>query len=691
MIGSVLYGRYQLLKLLGQGGFAITYLAADSRQNNRRCVVKHLTLNQRSPRSLAIARRLFQAEASVLKRLGTHGQIPELIDAFEISGEFYLVQGFIDGVPLSHFPRAYQPLTEREAIALLEDALAILSFVHGQGIIHRDIKPSNLMRRREDGRLVLIDFGAVKEITTQATAADGEPWTVSIGTQGYAPPEQLAGRPRYSSDLYALGMTIVQGLTGKSPTELPEHPQTGAPVWQESTAVSPGMTVFLQRLTHPSVYQRYQSAQSALQDLRQLDTLATQLGRTYLETVLPGYRPLRWVGVFATSLITTAVVLTIRQLGGWMPLELLLYDRWVQQQPDLGPDERLLLVEITQADLTTLDRVTPSDATLSRAIEVLQDYRPRVIGLDLFRAVPQGEGHEQLLETLKADNTVAIFSFGKTPTEAHPAPSTVPSERAGFSDIVIDPDGVVRRNLMSVYANSTPDSEILYSFSLRLALIYLEKEGIFPLQSVVDPTYLDLNNQVFRPLRQNFGAYRRIEDNGYQVMLQYRSPHNAAERLSLGNILEGEFLPEMIRDRIVIIGTTAPSAKDLFDTPFSRTAQEEFWMPGAMLHAQATSQILSHALDRPSLPWAFPEALEVGWIVMAAMVGGTIGGFCRRSSQLGLGLIGGEAILWSLPMAVFAIGGWLPLLPASISFGSSLIGAALYQSHRFLPFDPTVR
>ena len=680
MIGTLLLERYQLIKPLGEGGFAKTYLAEDLQQGKAQCVIKHLTPARRSLQFLNTARRLFEAEAAALRRLGTHDRIPELIDAFETDGEFFLVQAYIDGEPLNTIFRRQRYLTEPEMIELLEEVLPILAFIHQQQVIHRDIKPSNLMRRHADGKLVLIDFGAVKEITTQPYTAGGDQLTVSIGTQGYAPPEQLAGRPRYSSDLYGLGMTVIHGLTGRSPTELPENPQTGELVWHtEAPETSPGLAVFLQRLTHPSIYQRYPSAEAALEDLRHLETLANPLNLEFPETTLtPIALSRRWLGGVVASLVITAIVLLIRQLGGWVPLELLVYDAWVQQRPDLGYDDRLLLLEITEADLKALNRPTPSDRTLNQAIQALQVHQPRVIGLDLYRELPQGEGHEELLETLKADNIIAIRKLGNSPSDAIPAPRTVAPERVGFNDFPVDDDGFIRR--MMLFAEDA-EGYVLSSFALQLALAYLASEDVIPLVSEVNEEYVDLNGTTFFPLGPHFGGYRNLDSRGYQLMLRYRSAVNAAPRLSLTDLLEGRFEATLIRDRIVVIGTTAPSGKDLFYTPFSRGDDEEFQMAGAMLHVQVTSQILSAAMNGQTLPWAFPEAAEMVWIVVGAAGGGALGWSLQRLWRLGVGFVGGGAVLIGVPAIAFSAGGWLPILPASVAFTGAMMATALYRSY----------
>lgn len=224
MNSQLLADRYKIINVLGAGGMGQTYVAEDTqRPNNPKCVVKQLKPVSPDPNFLLTARRLFTGEAEILDKLGNHDQIPRLFAHFERDGEFYLVQEYIDGQPLSAELPLGQRWTEPQVIALLKDILVILEFIHGQGVIHRDIKPDNIMRRRQDGKLVLIDFGAVKQVRTQQTTAVGQiSMTVSIGTPGYMPTEQSSGKPRPSSDLYALGMVAIQALTGLLPSQLRE-------------------------------------------------------------------------------------------------------------------------------------------------------------------------------------------------------------------------------------------------------------------------------------------------------------------------------------------------------------------------------------------------------------------------------------------------------------------------------------
>ncbi len=168
MLGKTLSGRYYIVKHLGGGGFGQTYLAEDRQlPGNPLCVVKQLKPQATDPLTLQVSQRLFDREAQVLYKLGKHDQIPQLLAHFEQEQEFYLVQEFIEGHELKQELAVGKQLNENQVMTLCGDILKILEFVHQQEVIHRDIKPSNLIRRKQDGKIVLIDFGAVKQVSAQ--------------------------------------------------------------------------------------------------------------------------------------------------------------------------------------------------------------------------------------------------------------------------------------------------------------------------------------------------------------------------------------------------------------------------------------------------------------------------------------------------------------------------------------------
>ncbi len=263
---DLLKGRYRVERLLASGGFGQTYLAADThRPGHPICVVKQLRTFDDEPGLLEIARRLFTKEAETLERL-KHDQIPQLLAYFEDGSEFYLVQEYIEGKVLSDLLSG-QSLPESKVVVMLLNLLKVMHYIHQQQVIHRDIKPQNIIRRQDNGKLVLIDFGAVKEISLGLT--EGRNHTVSIGSLGFTPLEQLAGRPRPNSDIFAAGMVAIQALTGVEPRELAEDMDTGLLLWQETgIPVSPEFAAVLDHMIARDALQRYQTAIEVARDLR---------------------------------------------------------------------------------------------------------------------------------------------------------------------------------------------------------------------------------------------------------------------------------------------------------------------------------------------------------------------------------------------------------------------------------------
>lgn len=262
-----------MIRLLGAGGFGQTFLAKDTQLPGQPlCVVKQLKPQVKSGSRWELAKRLFDTEAAVLYQLGNHDQIPRLLAHFEDNQEFYLVQEYVEGEPLDKKLLPNQPWSEGQVIQWLQDLLSILVFVHQQNVIHRDIKPSNLICRRQDDKLVLIDFGAVKQVSASlANSIAEQTMTISIGTQGYMPSEQVSGNPRFNSDLYAVGMIGIQALTGVRPGRFQRDLQTGEILWRNVVpSVHSEFADILDRMVRYHFVDRYQTVEEPLQAIEAL-------------------------------------------------------------------------------------------------------------------------------------------------------------------------------------------------------------------------------------------------------------------------------------------------------------------------------------------------------------------------------------------------------------------------------------
>jgi serine/threonine protein kinase, bacterial len=278
MIGKLLDHRYQVIRVLATGGFGQTYIAQDTkRPNHPICVVKHLKPATSDPKIFETAKRLFHNEAETLEQLGNHDQIPRLLAYFDENQEFYLVQEFIEGHPLSDELLPGQRWSESEVVTLLQEVLTILEFVHRQGVIHRDIKPDNIIRRASDNKLVLVDFGAVKQLQRPMVTTAGQfSATVAIGTPGYMSTEQGQGKPRPNSDIYALGVIAIQALTGISPMELQDDQDTGEFLWQHLVKVNSPLAAVLTKMVRYHFKDRYQSVTEALEACKDLTNLISK-------------------------------------------------------------------------------------------------------------------------------------------------------------------------------------------------------------------------------------------------------------------------------------------------------------------------------------------------------------------------------------------------------------------------------
>ena len=263
---------YPIIRELGVGGFGKTYLATNTLMPSQQsCVLKQLLPVGNSPQLQQLIEERFKREAIILEGLGerSNGTIPKLYAYFVDRGEFYLVQEYIDGQTLAERMTSCGFLQESEVRRLLIEILLTLTYVHQNRIVHRDIKPENIILQRTDGKPVLIDFGAVKEtMSTVLTNSGNSSRSIVIGTPGFMPSEQTAGRPMFASDIYALGLTAISALTGKHPSELKTDPYTENIEWKaHAPHISASLADVLDKSIQAIGRDRYANAQQMLQAL----------------------------------------------------------------------------------------------------------------------------------------------------------------------------------------------------------------------------------------------------------------------------------------------------------------------------------------------------------------------------------------------------------------------------------------
>lgn len=276
--GTVLQSRYQIVQLLGQGGFGRTYLAQDQGRFNERCAVKEFLPQQGEDHFSSKSTELFQREATILYQI-QHPQIPQFRATFEVEGRLFLVQDYVEGHSyreLLHQRRLQNAtFSEAEVRQFLQQMLPVLAHIHAKGIIHRDISPDNILLRNQDRLPVLIDFGVVKEVVTRVQMAGATYHATTVGKPGYAPSEQMqSGRAYPSSDLYALAVTAIVLLSSREPQDIFDDVNLTW-YWHSYADVSPGLTQVLDKATSYRPGDRYQTVSEMAQALGAAGNFAT--------------------------------------------------------------------------------------------------------------------------------------------------------------------------------------------------------------------------------------------------------------------------------------------------------------------------------------------------------------------------------------------------------------------------------
>ena len=393
--------------------------------------------------------------------------------------------------------------------------------------------------------------------------------------------------------------------------------------------------------------------------------------------------------VIVSALAVTGVIVGLRQLGWLQSLELIAYDKMMLQLPEQEVDSRVLTVLVTEDDIQAQRQWPLPDATLAKALNIINAAEPRAIGIDLYRDLPVEPGHQQLSQLFSnSDRIIAVCKLESARQPAVASPPSLALEQVGFADIPIDPDGVVRRNLFYIDPQEgrcpTP-----YSFSLQLALWYLFAEGVDP--QMAPGGFLQLGKAVLEPIDSNTGSYQNIDANGYQLMLNYRRADNAATAVTLGEILAGEVDSEDIKDKVVLLGVSAPSLKDDFYTPFSNQGQTVELMPGVVVHGQMVSQLLSSALDGERLIWGWSQKLEILWIFFWAFLGSSTAALIYRPIFIILSQFGGFVVIILGSWIIFLNSGWIPLVPAILSLASGATLLITFNSYQSRQEQLTIR
>ena len=378
--------------------------------------------------------------------------------------------------------------------------------------------------------------------------------------------------------------------------------------------------------------------------------------------------PKSWIGISAIAIAISIIFL--RSTGILQGLELTALDLYFQQRPLVNYPSHITIVTIDESDIQNISQFPLSDRTLARSLANLIRYQPRVIGLDIYRDLPVPPGNEELQELFRSTpNLIGIEKV--VGAKISPPPPLGQSDRVGFADLVFDPDGVIRRALLSVRS----DNEIDYSFALKLALEYLRSSNITPQPIANTNSQIELGKTVLMPFQPNDGGYVRADAGGYQTLINYRGTLERFDRLSILDLLAGNIPQELIRDRIILIGSIAATVSDLSPTPYSRW-QTNNQMSWVTIHANIVSQILGAAIDGREMLRTISEAKEWLFIALAAVVGSYLSwglNFWLKWIVSAIVVIG----VFLITYIAFLQGWWLPVIPMAIAIILATIAIAI--------------
>ncbi len=413
-------------------------------------------------------------------------------------------------------------------------------------------------------------------------------------------------------------------------------------------------------------------------------------------TTRSGSNTLTWRGLrigLVTSVIITSLIMGVRSLGVLQTWELKAFDHLLRLRPsEGGPDPRVLVVEVTQED-TNQYGYPIEDIKLTELIKKLEPFRPRAIGLDMHRYQPRGQSRADFIAQFQHQNVFTVCSFGSADKNYAP-PSEFSKEQlikhVGFSDLVLDSKtnqvesirydltsgghsyqgGAVRRQLLSYdprLAISPSLCSTPYSLSFLLAFRFLYAEGIRPME-VNENREWQFGKVAFKKLPTRFGGYQQLDGSSSQILINYRSAPPGT-RVTLKQVLEGQVDRNLVEDRVILIGVTAPIARENFETPYGE-------MPGVWIHAHMVSQILSAGMDGRSLIWSLPQwgGFQWGdtlWVSVWSSLGGAIAWRCRSWLLLGLTNVVAFVALHQICLFILIQGGWVPLVPSLLSLLTS--------------------
>jgi adenylate cyclase len=397
--------------------------------------------------------------------------------------------------------------------------------------------------------------------------------------------------------------------------------------------------------------------------------------KSSIKKILRGYRaPL----IF--GLATASCIFGLRLLGVFQPWEFDLYDRLLQLRPAEPIDNRFVIVGVGEEDLKKIGNALISDQVLAQLVNRIKAQNPRVIGMDFYRSLPVGDGLKELEQVFRVTpNLIGIQKVVADQQGAAVAPNPVlaAANQVAASDVVVDRDGRVRRGILYLFPSQ---NQVIETIALRVALDYLAAVGITP-----DPTaaVMRLRGVSFHPFNSHDGGYVGADDGGYQIILNPRGQIGSFQQVSASDVLEGRVAPNLMQDKIVLIGNTSADNADVFFSSYSSASNSSLEpISGVEIHATLSSQILSAVLDGRPLMRAMPLWTEFALMAVFACASAVISlQNLTRTYKTAFTLLLPVSMLVAAYLSIL-FGWWLPVAPAIASTLVAPGALAAYESWR---------
>ncbi len=385
--------------------------------------------------------------------------------------------------------------------------------------------------------------------------------------------------------------------------------------------------------------------------------------------------------IFTAPILIVTLVILVQVFGAFQLLELRFLDKLFEFRNAESLDPKIVVITFDDDDIAKIGKWPFSDAVVANLITTVKLGNPRVMGLDVYRNLPIEPGFEELKRVFNSSPNLIVAEKFVNPS-VPPPPYIDYEKQVGFVDTVVDLDGTVRRGLLSI---EKPNGELLYSFSIKIALKYLGSNNIFPQLPSGNDLTVTLGKSTFSPLDSYQAGYASTDNGGYQILLNYRCLRECFQEVSMKNVLDGKYPKDLFKDRVVLIGSTAESLRDFFYSPYGK-------IPGVHIHANLISQIINGAINNRPFLKTYPKWLEGIWILVWASIGVKgISEFLRGGnlgktqfitgiltflliSILGLVLISYVSFLFSF---------WLPIFPTLCSFLISSVISIIQLGEKF--------